>query len=58
LEDLFKGYGWTPHFVEGSDPESMHQAMAATVEHCVQEIRRYQAGMPAKPAVASRRGGR
>jgi xylulose-5-phosphate/fructose-6-phosphate phosphoketolase len=42
LEDLFKGYGWTPHFVEGSDPESMHQAMAATVEQCVSEIRRDQ----------------
>ena len=42
LEDLLKGYGWTPHFVEGSDPESMHQAMAATVEHCVQEIRRHR----------------
>src|SRR6202162_5321524 len=39
LENLMRGYGWTPHFVEGSDPESMHQAMAATVEHCVQEIR-------------------
>jgi len=32
LEDLFRGYGWTPYFVEGSDPDSMHQAMAATVE--------------------------
>src|SRR5499433_1360381 len=42
LESLFRGYGWTPHFVEGSDPESMHQAMAATVEHCVLEIRRIQ----------------
>jgi len=42
LEDLLKGYGWTPHFVEGSNPESMHQAMAATVEHCVREIRRHQ----------------
>ncbi len=42
LEDLFKGYGWTPFFVEGSDPDSMHQAMAATVEHCIAEIRRYQ----------------
>jgi xylulose-5-phosphate/fructose-6-phosphate phosphoketolase len=39
LENLFQGYGWTPHFVEGSDPESMHQAMAATTEHCVKEIR-------------------
>jgi len=42
LEDLLRGYGWTPYFVEGSDPDSMHQAMAATVEHCVQEIRNVQ----------------
>ena len=42
LENLFRGYGWTPYFVEGSDPESMHQAMAATVEHCVAEIRQHQ----------------
>jgi xylulose-5-phosphate/fructose-6-phosphate phosphoketolase len=42
LEALFRGYGWTPYFVEGSDPESMHQAMAATMEHCINEIRRIQ----------------
>jgi xylulose-5-phosphate/fructose-6-phosphate phosphoketolase len=42
LESLFTGYGYTPYFVEGSDPHSMHQAMAATLEHCVQEIRRLQ----------------
>ena len=42
LENLLQGYGWTPYFVEGSDPESMHQAMAATVEHCVEEIRNAQ----------------
>ena len=42
LADLMRGYGWTPYFVEGSDPESMHQAMAATVEHCVNEIRSHQ----------------
>src|SRR5215472_8858248 len=42
LENLMRGYGWTPHFVEGSDPDSMHQAMAATVEHCVKEIREQQ----------------
>jgi xylulose-5-phosphate/fructose-6-phosphate phosphoketolase len=42
LENLFRGYGWTPYFVEGSDPESMHQAMAATVEHCVSQIRKCQ----------------
>lgn len=42
LERLFEGYGWTPYFVEGSDPETMHQAMAATLEHCVLEIGRIQ----------------
>src|SRR6266852_6386989 len=42
LEFLFRGYGYEPYFVEGSDPPSMHQAMAATLEHCVQEIRRIQ----------------
>ncbi len=40
VEQLFRGYGWTPYFVEGSDPDSMHQAMAATVEHAINEIRR------------------
>lgn len=42
LESLFKGYGYTPYFVEGSDPESMHQAMAATLEHCMSEIKQIQ----------------
>ena len=38
LESLLRGYGWTPYFVEGSDIDAMHQAMAATTEHCVREI--------------------
>ncbi len=42
LESLMRGCGWTPCFVEGSDHESMHQAMAATTEHCVTEIRKIQ----------------
>jgi xylulose-5-phosphate/fructose-6-phosphate phosphoketolase len=42
LENLFKGYGWTPYFVEGSDPKDMHQKMAATLDECVLEIRRIQ----------------
>jgi len=42
VEQLLRGYGWTPYFVEGSDHGSMHQAMAATVEQCVADIRRYQ----------------
>jgi xylulose-5-phosphate/fructose-6-phosphate phosphoketolase len=42
LENLFKGYGWVPHFVEGDDVELMHQEMASTLEDCVLEIRRIQ----------------
>ena len=42
LEALFVGYGYTPLFVEGSEPDSMHQAMAATLEHCVLEICKIQ----------------
>lgn len=42
LESLLVGYGWTPHVVEGDDPETMHRAMAATVERCVLDIRRLQ----------------
>ena len=42
LESLFVGYGYDPYFVEGSEPDTMHQAMAATLDHCVQEIRRIQ----------------
>ena len=42
VEHLFRGYGYEPYFIEGSDPETMHQAVAATLEHCVLEIRRIQ----------------
>jgi xylulose-5-phosphate/fructose-6-phosphate phosphoketolase len=42
LEDLFRGYGWTPYFVEGSEIDAMHQAMAATTEHCIREIREHR----------------
>jgi xylulose-5-phosphate/fructose-6-phosphate phosphoketolase len=42
LVALFQGYGHTPYFVEGSDPESMHQALAATLDHCIAEIHSIQ----------------
>ena len=54
LELLFVGYGYEPYFVEGSDPETMHQAMAATLDHCVQEIRRIQQEARANPSAAKR----
>ena len=42
LEFLFRGYGYTPYFVEGRDPAEMHQKMAATMELCVNDIRAIQ----------------
>jgi xylulose-5-phosphate/fructose-6-phosphate phosphoketolase len=42
LEQLFRGYGWTPYFVEGDDPTRMHQLMAAKLDEAVQEIKRIQ----------------
>jgi len=42
LKALFEGYGYEPYFVEGSDPESMHQAMAATMDHCIAKIHSIQ----------------
>jgi len=42
LESLFIGYGYRPYFVEGSDPESMHQLMAQTLETVIAEIKDIQ----------------
>jgi xylulose-5-phosphate/fructose-6-phosphate phosphoketolase len=43
LDDLFRGYGYTPYFVEGDDPATMHQLMAATLDRVIAEIRKIQA---------------
>ena len=42
LEQLFRGYGYTPYFVEGDDTAQMHQDMAAAVDTVVAEIRAIQ----------------
>jgi xylulose-5-phosphate/fructose-6-phosphate phosphoketolase len=42
LESLLVGYGYRPYFVEGADPEEMHQLMAHTLETVHAEIRRIQ----------------
>jgi xylulose-5-phosphate/fructose-6-phosphate phosphoketolase len=42
LEQLLRGYGWTPFFVEGHVPELMHEAMATTLDLVVEEIKRIQ----------------
>jgi xylulose-5-phosphate/fructose-6-phosphate phosphoketolase len=38
LDHLFRGYGYTPYFVEGDEPEKMHQLMAATLDAIIEEI--------------------
>ena len=43
LEQLFRGYGYTPYFVEGDDPATMHELMAGTLDTVIGEIRRIQA---------------
>jgi xylulose-5-phosphate/fructose-6-phosphate phosphoketolase len=42
LEALMRGYGHTPYVVSGDDPETMHQIFAATLDHCLDEIRDIQ----------------
>ena len=42
LDALFRGYGYTPYFVEGDDPKKMHQLMAATLDTIVADIQHIQ----------------
>ncbi|HEV2389066.1 MAG TPA: phosphoketolase family protein [Candidatus Acidoferrales bacterium] len=62
LAELFAGYGYKPWFVEGSEPEAMHQLMAHTMDGVVREIHSIQAaaragkagGLPAWPMIVLR----
>ena len=42
LDQLLRGYGWTPYFVEGDDPEQMHQLMAGVLETAIENIKDIQ----------------
>ena len=42
LEQLLRGYGWTPYFVAGHEPAAMHEAMAATLDTVIGEIKQIQ----------------
>jgi len=42
LDQLFRGYGWTPYFVEGDEPETMHQLMAGTLDVVIEDIKQIQ----------------
>ncbi|MCZ8547920.1 phosphoketolase family protein [Mesorhizobium qingshengii] len=55
LEALFRGYGYKPYFVEGDDPQTLHQLMAGTLDQVVGEIRQIQSdaranGFTSRPA--------
>jgi xylulose-5-phosphate/fructose-6-phosphate phosphoketolase len=43
LEQLFRGYGWNPYFVEGDDPEKMHRMMYQQLDKVIKEIKQIQA---------------
>ena len=54
LEQVMRGCGWVPYFVEGHEPELMHQAMAACLDRAIEDIRRIQSNArahndPARP---------
>ena len=42
LEQLMRGYGYSPIFVEGHEPRRMHQLMAAALDEALDEIKRIQ----------------
>lgn len=42
LEELFRGYGYKPYFVEGDDPMPMHRKMAETMDTVISEIQAIQ----------------
>ena len=42
LDQFFRGCGWTPYFVEGDDPDTMHELMATTIDIAVEQIKEIQ----------------
>lgn len=42
LEQLLRGYGWTPIFVKGDEPAPIHEAMAAALDTAIEQIRLIQ----------------
>jgi len=42
LEQFLRGCGWAPLFVEGDDPDTMHELMATAMEAVIEDIRRMQ----------------
>ncbi len=51
LKQLFRGYGWKPYFVEGSDPKRMHQRMATVMDQAIKDIHRIKSKKHSKRPV-------
>jgi len=51
LQELFRGYGYKPYFVEGSDPKKLHPLMAETLDKIITEIHRIQTEARSKKAI-------
>jgi xylulose-5-phosphate/fructose-6-phosphate phosphoketolase len=54
LDQFLRGCGWTPYFVEGDDPDTMHRLMADTLDQVIEDIQQTQqtarsAGKPTRP---------
>ncbi|HXD59828.1 MAG TPA: phosphoketolase family protein [Thermoleophilaceae bacterium] len=58
LESFFRGNGWDPRVVEGDEPDAVHQALAETLDRCLDDIQSIQSspggGRPAWPLIVLR----
>lgn len=50
LAELFRGYGYAPHFVVGDEPMAMHEQMATTLDRVLADIQAIQAAARAPDA--------
>jgi xylulose-5-phosphate/fructose-6-phosphate phosphoketolase len=54
LDQLLRGYGYTPYFVEGDEPEKMHQLMAATLDRIMDELKQIQSDARSREGAVER----
>ncbi len=54
LDQFFRGCGWTPYFVEGDDPATMHELMATVMDIAIADIKRFQSAARAAGGDATR----
>jgi xylulose-5-phosphate/fructose-6-phosphate phosphoketolase len=54
LDQLLRGYGYNPFFVEGDEPEKMHPLMAATLDQVIDDIKQIQSDARSRKAGSER----